>query len=469
MRVLSKVRASTNRAWGSGWLPNGRVMLLIVLLMASVSAASGSCGDLEVDLADDLDWKIVAVGCEAGEVETEVDPEEGVRRVVISSGDFYGPDCELTLEKGDRRGVARVQQNYCAAEGGKITVQHKGGLGLPAHCSREGSAWTGRPGKVTFGNFRDLREASPADQLRVATYNVFDRGYKVAAEGQDQRMARLPDALAGIRGGPLDAVVFQESFNHDILSYGLCKAGFPWQTPVISDPTINSLESGGIFIASRWPITDQGTHVYRDDCRLPDCLAAKGVVYAKIEKGARKVPYHLFGTHMQANLKYQEIRYRQADQMHRFVGSRAIPKSEPVLLLGDFNTDWIHHTEAVETLRKRLGVRMSSMPERAASSDPKTNPLVGLDGAAGDGECCKSYLRSSPRVCGCCPRELLDFIFVAEGHRRPAKPLELEVVPLRADRSFSMSVNPFNCEQGESTWRGRDLSDHYPVVTTFHR
>ncbi len=460
MRNLWAVRISTSKAQTLGLLPTG--LLVWGLVWASTAAAFASCGDLEVELADDLDWEIVTVGCETGEVESQ-----SARRVVISSEAFYGPNCELTLRKGERRGVARVQQNYCAAEGGKITVQHKGGLDLPAHCSREGSARIGRAGRVTFGNFRRLEETSPADQLRVATYNVFDRSYNVVTDGQDQRMAHVPGALADMPGGPLDAVVFQESFNHDVLSYGLCKAGFPWQTPVISDPTINSVESGGIFIASRWPITSQGIHIYRDACRGADCLAAKGVVYAKVEKGARKVPYHLFGTHMQADLEFQGIRYRQADQMRRFVESRKIAESEPVLLLGDFNTDWIHHAKAVETLRGRLGAVPSVMPEGAASSNPEANPLVGLDGAAGNGECCGSYLSSRPRVCGCCPRELLDFIFVADGHRRPSKPLELKVVPLRADRSFSMPVDPYNCDQGESTWRGRDLSDHYPVVTTF--
>ena len=439
-------------------------IFLAVFWLGASPAAFGSCGDLEVELADGLDWRIVAVGCEQGEVESQ-----SARRVVISGEAFYGPDCDLTLESRNQRGVVRVQQNYCAAEGGAITVQHKGGVAMPSHCSREGSVRVGRPGRVTFGNFRQMQETSPARELRVATYNVFDRSYNVVTDGQDQRMERVPEVLAGIRGGPLDAVVFQESFNHDVLSYGLCTAGFPWQTPVISDPTVNSLESGGVFIASRWPITAQGTKVYRDACSGADCLAAKGVVYAKIEKGSKKVPYHLFGTHMQADLEFQGIRYRQADQMKKFIEQRKIPPSEPVLLLGDFNTDWIHHSKAVETLIHRLGAVRPVMPKGRAgsSSDPETNPLVGLDGAAGNGECCHGYLSSRPRTCACCPRELLDFILASRDHRQPAQALELEVVSLKTRSDFSMPVDPYNCDQGESTWQSRDLSDHYPVVTTF--
>lgn len=52
---------------------------------------------------------------------------------------------------------------------------------------------------------------------------------------------------------------------------------------------------------SKWPIVREAQHVYRNACHYSDCLAAKGVKYARIAKTQHNTTkiFNVFATHMQ--------------------------------------------------------------------------------------------------------------------------------------------------------------------------
>lgn len=61
---------------------------------------------------------------------------------------------------------------------------------------------------------------------------------------------------------------------------------------------------------SKWPILREAQHVYRNACHYSDCLAAKGVKYARVLKtvnGTSKI-FNVFATHMQVGAGHILVR-----------------------------------------------------------------------------------------------------------------------------------------------------------------
>lgn len=450
-------------------------LLCAALAILVASAATADCNDLVVEIDPSSAWRFVRPGdddCTHGDVERFQE-----RRIVLSGGTLAGPQCDLTLRgQAGTRSVLEVDQNLCVAEGGAIKVRHRSGPEIP-FLAREGSAGNGRAGLITLGISSDPEDPGQPSgregEIHLVTYNVFDRPYAVIQDGQDARMQRLPATLRKLKGGTIDAVVFQEAFNGDVLRDGLRRIGIRHQTPTITDPTLASLQNGGVFIASRWPITHRDSKVYRGACNGSDCLAAKGVVYARIRKEGRggAIVFHVFGTHMQSGDSVESIdnRLEQARQLREFIREQNIPASEPVLIAGDFNEDAAHHPGQVRRLAEAMGAELPSIPKGVYSSDPTTNALVGLDGAAKDGGCCESYVGGQNKMCACCPREFLDLVLYSKAHRAPQQNLVLFMSPVTVG-TFEACVLPYKCDSmfdSCRTWQLRDISDHYPVSATY--
>lgn len=70
-------------------------------------------------------------------------------------------------------------------------------------------------------------------------------------------------------------------------------------------------------------------------------FAAKGVLYAKVEKGKDSNPIHLFTLHSSSDSfgDYHDTRVKQFNKVREFIDSKQIPSDELVLLSGDFNED----------------------------------------------------------------------------------------------------------------------------------
>jgi endonuclease/exonuclease/phosphatase family metal-dependent hydrolase len=304
-----------------------------------------------------------------------------------------------------------------------------------------------------------VQPAGPDRLMRftIVQYNIMDRPFWVGQEGQRERVCRIPQALARQIAAQehVDALVFNESFSGVCagelkLTDLLASYGWPHHLPAVS--TWWKPGNGGIFIASKWPIVSSQDMVYTA-CRFSDCLAAKGVQYARIEKrlDGRTKRYHVFGTHMQAwgGAEAAAVRSEQAREMANFIEQQDIPSTEPVLLAGDFNTRGPGNPQ-FQAFIDILGV---SMP-----------PIVGERRATMDVD--NTLFGRGPWW--------VDYVLPSIAHQRPIR-AELEAMALRTEREFAICVEarlrPFyvrpNASACTKTLHVRDLSDHYPVIGRF--
>jgi len=182
-------------------------------------------------------------------------------------------------------------------------------------------------------NYSGNQNSDDSNTLDILAYNIYMLS-GVLGRDQYARADLIPDHIKGY-----DTLILSEAFDNgareDLLS-GL-KGEYPYQTVVVDRS--GSLEDGGVVIVSRWPIEYSKSIVY-NDCTGDDCLAAKGAMYARINKNGKI--YHLFGTHTQAykdTLKQIDTRLNQLIQLKSFITSLNIPSSEPVIVGGDLNID----------------------------------------------------------------------------------------------------------------------------------
>mgnify|MGYP003624793180 CR=1 FL=1 len=182
------------------------------------------------------------------------------------------------------------------------------------------------------------------NNFNVLAYNVWALLPGLVSKSVSERLNLLKDKLNGY-----DAIVFSELFDNSRRNTFLnaLKTEYPYQTQVVDRS--GSLEDGGVLIVSRYPI-DSESQIAFDDCDAEDCMSAKGVIYAKINKGGN--PYHVFGSHTQAWTadKNQATRLSQFQQMRNFIDSRSISSSEPVIIAGDLNVDKINFPQEYNTM-----------------------------------------------------------------------------------------------------------------------
>ncbi len=220
-------------------------------------------------------------------------------------------------------------------------------------------------------NHRPLAPTSD-EVLSVLAFNVYllpshVRNIPVFGErfalGQEERAARIPPFLA-----PYDVVILSEAYDdaaRGLLLEGLrangflhatsilgsacraadrCEKGKTYEQPLASDEAERGGEGdtwfgedGGVLIASKYPITAASELIY-SDCVGADCNAAKGFVYARVEKGRAR--YHVIGTHAQFGWgsDQREAKRAQFRAILHFIENRSgIPRSEPIIIGGDFN------------------------------------------------------------------------------------------------------------------------------------
>ena len=182
------------------------------------------------------------------------------------------------------------------------------------------------------------------NNFNVLAYNVWALLPGIVSKSVSERLNLLKDRLDGY-----DAIVFSELFDNSRRSTFLnaLKSEYPYQTQVVDRS--GSIEDGGVLIVSRYPIEGQSQIVF-NDCDAEDCISAKGVIYAKINKGGN--PYHVFGSHTQAwnAEKNQATRLNQFHQMRDFIDGRSISSDEPVIIAGDLNVDKINFPQEYTTM-----------------------------------------------------------------------------------------------------------------------
>lgn len=266
----------------------------------------------------------------------------------------------------------------------------------------------------------------------------------------------------------VDVIVFNEAFMggcfasggqsldfRDILSF----YGFTEYTMTVGNvPKFPKVENGGVFIASKWPITRTRRHVYTYSERTTaDSLSQKGTVYAKVEKnvGGETKNYHIFGTHLQAFERRNSslVRVLQAQEMYNFKEEQNIPNGEAVIYAGDLNADQINDPEHAEEV---IGELRGIVP-----------PIVG--------EYQSSYNRGINDIFLNTPStgSWIDYALYSSEHLIPTKST-LQVVRPRGQEPFRVCLNAippgYSYPESARCLRSKeitDLADHFAVMGTF--
>jgi phospholipase C len=305
----------------------------------------------------------------------------------------------------------------------------------------------------------------PARQntITVLTYNIQQLGYAnwMANHFERERLALIPTTLMSLKEHP-DILVFQEVFTDYAYELVINKLAdsYPYHTEVgaqdcgsddwasvAGDCQLNTWKgNSGVLILSRWPILAKHAYVY-NAVRVSgtfDFLAQKGVVYAKIaldEPGLNQF-IHILGTHLQADSESHDIRMSQLAEMHNWFNSFDVPKSEAVILAGDFNVSSRDSEKFAELLKETHSNLV--LPEGPiGSKSPGSN----------------RYLRmiSSSKT-----EKTVDYILYRTDHLAPENRPVLKVLNFK-------SIKPW---QGERLFGNRvemnDLSDHYPTFMVFN-
>ncbi|MDF1655954.1 MAG: sphingomyelin phosphodiesterase [Coxiellaceae bacterium] len=196
--------------------------------------------------------------------------------------------------------------------------------------------------------------------------------------------------------------------------------------------------SGGVMVFSKYPIEKVVQSQY-SDCSRWDCLAAKGVLYVKINKKGKH--YHLFATHRVAG---EATLIANLTQFSHFVHAQNIPSSEPVIAVGDFNAD--QYTPGDLNGLVNI-IRMNILPiiNYPYSSDPSIDRMH----------------------TGVMTKNRLDYISPMKGYEQP---IVNDVNPQQASYNRSFILRCFTQKELWDTGdlmskfpTAFDLSDHLPV------
>jgi len=258
------------------------------------------------------------------------------------------------------------------------------------------------------------------NNFNVLAYNVWALLPGIVSKDVSERLNLLKNKVKGY-----DAIVFSELFDNsrrETFLNGL-KTEYPYQTRVVDRS--GSVEDGGVLIVSRYPI-DAESQIAFNACDAEDCMSAKGVMYAKINKGGN--PYHVFGSHTQAwtSAENQATRLSQFQQMRDFIDSRNISTSEPVIIAGDLNVDKENFPQEYNTMLNVLNAE--EVPRNGGykfTADGRIN----------------NWTDGTP--------EILDYVLYSTAHLTPVSSSAKVLIP----RSIHADV-----------FTKYDLSDHFPIA-----
>ena len=294
--------------------------------------------------------------------------------------------------------------------------------------------------------------------FKVMSYNIQQLGFPewLGNFFEKRRLEKIPETILSMPETP-DVIVFQEVFTESSYRYlrEQLLPVYPYATEVGAEScslTVwNSVTdncdasrlkaNSGVFIASRWPITEQHSQIF-NNYRVSytfDFLAQKGAVYAKVNKNNRF--FHVVGTHLQADGSSHDIRMAQLAEMKTWIDDFKIDKNEALILAGDFNVNSLETSKTANML-SQANAWVNLRAQGLASVSSSTNAYLKL-------------------IYGEQKEKILDYILYRVDHLQPLNEPELQVLNFKSEsawlgkRIFSSNVSL------------QDLSDHYPVLMHF--
>ena len=188
----------------------------------------------------------------------------------------------------------------------------------------------------------DAADHDDPNILNAMFFNVQMLPLGISGMGQaSERAALFPAQISPYQDVVAYCEVFDNGPREDHLIPAMEDAGFPYYTTILNDPGLIPFPwNGGVMIFSKWPIEAEG-EIDFELCgeASQDCLANKGVKYAKVNKLGKM--YHVFATHMDAGGGADDIEARRSQmaEIRDMIADLNIPDGEAVVFGGDFNTD----------------------------------------------------------------------------------------------------------------------------------
>lgn len=286
--------------------------------------------------------------------------------------------------------------------------------------------------------------------INVLNYNAFLRPYPEFKEAQHERATKMADALLGLNPN-LDVVIFSgvhdENCRHILLD-NFESHGFFHSTPVVGGlvqevPKKKKkfiFTNGGMFVISKHPI-----EIVKTNCMTNDKSASsRGITYTAIRKD--KFRFHLFGAHMCDWGDDQLARRNESKYIKQFIQQMHIPISEPVIIGGHMNCDYLQQIDRINEIVDHLN---TSIPDIAEDSFRATyssdNTLVGYDGM-------KPPFHD----------RWLDYFMISNEYMQPISS-DMKCIRPKPEEAF---IEETNCCIPCRSKIFRDFSCHYPVLMT---
>jgi endonuclease/exonuclease/phosphatase family metal-dependent hydrolase len=304
--------------------------------------------------------------------------------------------------------------------------------------------------------------ASPAgdQQLTVLTYNTFLRPHIVQNDAQVERAVQMPGVLAAFGA---DILCLQECWSKFAVHHLTKQLPLYGYTYMVRPKRVKKLKllPSGLMTCSKHPVT-ASEFVPFTACSGPDCLATKGFLYTRIQHPTLG-SVHVFNIHLQfvtasklqsTDQKKLSVQSDQLDLWAEFMRQKQFAAQDIVLLAGDWNFDSVQNKPEFQSILRKLQVELPPLQgPQEVSVDPEHNCLVGRGNEARKYGCV-SVLYTGEK-CTCCPSRWVDFVVYSLKHRQPVQ---------SESTIESVKVKPFH-----TRWMSActDLSDHYPVVTSF--
>lgn len=203
---------------------------------------------------------------------------------------------------------------------------------------------------VAAGFFSPGASAAPAVKEVPAKTNLTKQGFHLMSfnikglpsfilngDYKATRYAVIGKLLAGraLKGDAPDVVLLQEAFTE--LTASLIEAsGYPQKAEGPGTGSYLGVNSG-LYILSRHPILESDSRAFSSkDCLSWDCMANKGVQFARIAVSGLPKPVEIYNTHLQAGREDTVARQSQVKTLLEFYREKHKPGA-PVFFAGDFN------------------------------------------------------------------------------------------------------------------------------------
>ena len=295
-------------------------------------------------------------------------------------------------------------------------------------------------------------------QFKILHYNV-QLIFPLVVEQDNNYRAKLIAEYIGQFSKDVDVLSFCEAFDsesREILILYLYKFGFKYSTPVLNGDN-NYFSNGGIFLISKIPIICHSFYVYRHSTGT-DFLANKGIVKIKIKKDDTII--HIFSTHLQAWEEYSKTRAMQIKELHKYTKKWNFDEKDIVILSGDFNTSSLNLIQDLkyDFLLPRI------VSYQKYTFDSSLNSMYGIDGS--DPKFYERVKKSNGILSFSSKRQIhnFDHTLLMNNNRIPKKCFTEILVP---------KVATYHITLWKLWWFDsidfitNDLSDHFPIVTTF--